>query len=336
MNKTDLLGAWVRRFLLEHVVTERNLARNTQRSYRDTLCLLLPFAGRKAGKPLDRLAVTDISADLVRAFLLHLEKSRGCGVATRNQRLAAIHSLARFVTERSPEHVAWCAELRAIPFKKATQATIPYLEQPEIEALLAAPDQGGVLDRRDYAMLLVLYNSGARADEAAQLVIADLDLPRGSAKGPATVKLMGKGSKVRRCPLWAKTAEELKRLVADRAAGERVFLNRCGQPITRFGVHAMVRRWARRITTQFPSLAKKRVSPHTIRHTTATHLLRAGIDINTIRSWLGHVSVDTTNIYAEIDLQTKARALAQCEITKTTSRRRWREDPDLMAFLRRL
>jgi integrase/recombinase XerD len=336
MTNTNSLGVWVRRFLLEHLVAERNLARNTQRSYRDTLCLLLPFVGGKVGKPVDRLVIDDVSADLVRSFLMHLEKRRGCGIATRNQRLAALHSLARFVADRSPEHVPWCAALRTIPFKKTTQVTIPYLEKPEMEALLAAPDQRSALGRRDYALLLFLYNSGARADEVAQLTIADLELPRGSRNGQAAVKLVGKGSKVRRCPLWPKTADELRQLIAGRPAEQRVFLNRRGQPITRFGIHALIRRHVRQMLAEFPSLAKKRVSPHTIRHTTATHLLRAGVDINTIRSWLGHASVDTTQIYVEIDLQAKARALAQCEVTKKAPRRRWRDDPGLMAFLRKL
>jgi site-specific recombinase XerD len=336
MNDTGLLGPWVRRFLLEHLVAERNLSRNTQRSYRDTLCLLLPFVGRKTGIPADQLLVDAISADMIRSFLLHLEKERRCGIATRNQRLAAIRSLARFVAERSPEHIPWCTAIRAVPSKKATQDTIPYLEKAEMEALLAAPDQRSPLGHRDYTLLLFLYNSGARADEAAQLTIADLELPRSPNNGQAAVTLVGKGNKVRRCPLWSKTAEELNRLIASRGADTPVFLNRRGQPITRFGVHAVVQRHVRRIVDRHPSLAKKRVSPHTIRHTTATHLLRAGVDINTIRSWLGHASVDTTQIYVEIDLQAKARALAHCEVTKKTSRRRWRNDPDLMAFLRQL
>jgi len=137
MSDLTLLGVWVRRFLLEHLVHERNLARNTQRSYRDTLLLLLPFATEKLRKSVDRLTVVDLSADLVRAFLTHLEQSRRCATTTRNQRLAAIHALARFVGEHSPEHIAWCSQIRLIPFKKSTRSVISYLEKPEMDALLA-------------------------------------------------------------------------------------------------------------------------------------------------------------------------------------------------------
>jgi site-specific recombinase XerD len=211
MNDEPLLGPWVRRFLLEHLVAERNLARNTQRSYRDALTLLIPFAADQLRQPVDRLQVVDVSADLVRLFLADLEQTRQCAITTRNQRLAAVHALARFVGEHSPEHIAWCGQIRSVPFKKASKTVIPYLD-----------------------------------------------------------------------------------------------------------------------TT-------KRISPHTIRHTTATHLLRAGVDINTVRAWLGHVSLDTTNIYAEIDLETKAKALAKCEIGDPPKPKpRWREDPGLMAFLRSL
>ena len=163
MTDPSLLGPWVRRFLLEHLVGERNLARNTQQSYRDTLRLLLPFAARSAHKPVDRLGVEDLSADRIRAFLQELEEKRGCSNATRNQRLAAIHSLARFIGLHSPEHVRWCGEVRAIPVKKAPRPLVTYLEKKEMDALLAAPDESTAQGRRDHAVLLFLYNTGARS-----------------------------------------------------------------------------------------------------------------------------------------------------------------------------
>ena len=155
-----LLGPWVRRFLLEYLVTERNLARNTQRSYRDTLCLLIPFVAQHAQKEVDQISVIDISSDVVRLFLQHLEERRKCGVATRNQRLAAVHSLARFIGLHSPEHIVWCGQLRTIPRKRAPRSTITYLEKPEMDALLNAPDQSTDQGRRDHALLLFLYNTG--------------------------------------------------------------------------------------------------------------------------------------------------------------------------------
>lgn len=331
MRETTLLGPWIRRFLLEHLISERNLAPNTRRSYRDALCLLIPFVSGHLHKPVDRLTVVDVSAPLVRDFLGDIETSRHCSIATRNQRLAAIHALARFVGEHSPEHIDWCAQVRCVPYKKGTHAMVPYLDKPEIDALLDCPDRRTAQGRRDYALLLFLYNSGARADEAAQLVIGDLDLHA------ASVHIFGKGRKRRQCPLWPATVRALCTLVEGRSQQDRVFLNRRGQSVTRFGVHALVERTALRAQSAMPSLATKRVSPHSIRHSTATHLLRAGVDINTVRAWLGHASLDTTNVYAEIDLEGKAQALAKCDVTNEREpKKRWVANPDLIQFLRSL
>jgi integrase/recombinase XerD len=331
MSDHTLLGPWIRRFLLEHVVAERNLARNTQHSYRDAFSLLIPFAAKKQKKSVDRLAVVDLSADIVRRFLADLESARSCKIATRNQRLAAIRAFAGFVAEHNPVHIEWCGQIRSIPFKKAGKAVVPYLEKVEMDALLAAPDRRTAQGRRDYALLLFLYNAGARATEAAQLKVGDLDILT------ACAKITGKGGKQRLCPLWPATITELSTLVRRRAAAEPVFLNRLGHTITRFGIHTLVERYTLRICAKFPTLATKRVSPHSIRHSTATHLLRAGVDINTIRGWLGHVSLDTTNIYAEIDLEMKAKALAKCELVpENKPGKRWRDQPALMDFLRRL
>jgi integrase/recombinase XerD len=332
MADNDLLGPWVRRFLLEHL-NERNLALNTRRSYRDTLRLLLPSIAAQARKAIDRLVVTDVSAERLRHFLRGLEEERRCGLATRNQRLAAIRSLACFIGSRSPEHVAWCGEVRSVPAKKAARPLVGYLEKEEMDALLDAPDAGTPQGRRDRAVLLFLYNTGARADEAAHVRIADLDLADPPGRGSSSVLVRGKGGKQRRCPLWARTAGELLLLVGSRGPAEHVFVNRRGLPLTRFGIHTMVERHAATAAATRPAMAKKRVSPHIIRHTTATHLLRAGVDINTIRAWLGHVSLATTNVYAEVDLQAKAKALASCEVEGKQGRKPWREDKGLMAFL---
>lgn len=331
MRETTSLGPWIRRFLLEHLVSERNLAANTRRSYRDTLCQLLPFVSARLHKAVDRLAVVDVSSKLVREFLGDVESSRGCGIATRNQRLAAIHALARFIGEHSPEHLAWCAQVRCVPYKKGTCATVPYLDKTEIDALLACPNRCTPQGRRDYALLLFLYNTGARASEASELTISDLNLDH------ACVNILGKGRKRRQCPLWSATVGELRELVMDRPSQQNVFLNRCGQSMTRFGVHALVERTAAKAQSTMPSLAMKRVSPHSIRHSTATHLLSSGVDINTVRAWLGHASLETTNVYAEINLEGKARALAKCEVTTDQAlNKRWHADANVMQFLRTL
>jgi site-specific recombinase XerD len=331
MTDHALLGPWVRRFLLEYLVQERHLSINTQRSYRDMLALLLPYVGNHLKRSVDRLTVDDLSADLLRQFLADLESKRHCIAATRNQRLGGLHALARFIGQNSPEHVAWCAQIRLIPFKKIAHPGITYLEKQEIDAILASPDRSTAQGQRDYALLLFLYNSGARASEAAELRITDVDWYTKS------VRIIGKGNKRRTCPLWPNTLDQLQLLAAQRAPGQRLFLNRNGQPITRYGIHTLVERAAARARPQSPSLGTKRVSPHVIRHTAATHLLRSGADINTVRAWLGHASLTTTNVYAETDLETKARALAMCAPPAEEGKaKHWRQQPELMAFLRSL
>jgi site-specific recombinase XerD len=331
MKDESLLGPWVRRFLLDHLVAERNLSHNTQASYRDTLMLLLPFVSRQGGGAIDRMTVEDLTPAIVRTFLDHLERDRQCSDVTRNQRLATIHSLARFIGTRSPVHLAWCAEMRAIPFKKTAKTVIGYLEKAEMDALLNQPDRRTSLGVRDHALLLFLYNSGARADEAAKLTVGNLQLGTSP-----SVRLHGKGNKFRTCPLWPTTGTSLSRLVAERDKTGSVFLSRVNEPLTRFGIHRVVTQYASLASRAVPTLGTKRVSPHTIRHTTAVHLLRSGVDINTIRAWLGHVSLDTTHIYAEVDMEMKAKALARVDISGLKGPPQQRSLPSLMAFLKAL
>jgi len=330
-----LLGPWIKRFLMEYLTGVKNLSANTQRSYRDTFCLLLPFMARQARKTVDQLTVEDISPERLRLFLLDLEQTRHSSIMTCNQRLAAIHSLAQFIGLYSPEYIQWCGQIRAIPIKKAPRSLISYLEKAEMNALLSASEGTTPQERRDHALLLFLYNTGARADEAAQLTITNLALAHAPQRDHSSVVIRGKGNKLRRCPLWLQTVNEITPLIKGRGPTEHVFLNRCKQPITRFGIYILVERYAQRASTQIPSIKSKRVSPHTIRHTTATHLLRAGVDINTIRAWLGHVSINTTNIYAETDLEMKTKALALCEV-ETKPVKHWRKDVNLMEYLKTL
>jgi len=330
-----LLGPWIKRFLMEYLISVKNFSSNTQRSYRDTFCLLLPFMARQTRKMVDQLTVEDISPELLRFFLLDLEQTRHSSIMTRNQRLAAIHSLAKFIGLYSPEHIQWCGQIRAIPIKRTPRSLISYLEKAEMDALLNTAEGTAPQQRRDHALLLFLYNTGARADEAAQLTIADLDVAHAPQRDHSSVIIRGKGNKLRRCPLWLQTVNEITPLIEGRSPSEHVFLNRCKQPLTRFGIHTLVERYVQIASKQAPSLKTKRVSPHTIRHTTATHLLQAGVDINTIRAWLGHVSINTTNIYAETDLEMKAKALALCEV-ETKPVKHWRKDTSLMGYLRTL
>jgi len=336
MKDIAFISVWIKRFLLEYLVSTRNLSKNTQLSYRDTFRLLLPFVAEKNHKSIDQLQVEEMNPVILRSFLAGLEEKRSCSIATRNQRLAAIHAFAKFIGLNSPEHVEWCRQVQMIPFKRAKRTLITYLEKAEMDALLNAPDRNNDQGKRDYALLLFLYNTGARADEAAQLKIGDLNITDSPPRHLSTALIKGKGNKPRRCPLWQRTAFELNALASQRPPSEHVFLNRLKQPITRFGIHAMVKRYAESIAQKMPAIKGKKVSPHTIRHTTATHLLQAGVDINTIRAWLGHVSINTTNIYAEVDLEMKARALACCEIKESGGNTHWRDNKDLMTFLENL
>jgi integrase/recombinase XerD len=185
---------------------------------------------------------------------------------------------------------------------------------------------------------LFLYNSGARADEAAQLTIADLHFTPADWNGQPYVQIHGKGGRTRQCPLWPVTVREINTFIANRQPREHVFLSRRLLPYSRYGIYDLVTRYGHRAALVMPSIAAKQVSPHVIRHSTATHLLRAGVDINTIRAWLGHVSLSTTNIYAEIDLEMKAKALAKCEVDEGSkgNNTHWRDQPSLMEFLRTL
>lgn len=332
MANADLVGYWIPRFLRDHVLLERNLSKNTQKGYRDSLELLLLFVSKKCRKPIDSLALEDISPERVKLFLQHVEQERHCSIATRNQRLAALRAWARFVGSRNAEYLDWCNKIRNVPFKKTLQSPREYLEKVEMDALLNAPDRGTAQGCRDYALLLFLYNTGTRADEVAHLSIDDLRL-----KDPQPwVQILGKGSKVRRCPLWSLTIKSLTHLMDGRDPSERVFLNRRKQPITRFGIFAVVKRYAAQAGESLPSLQRKRISPHTIRHTTACHLLKSGVDINTVRAWLGHVSIDTTNIYAQVDLEMKTEALRHTEIFDKATGKRWKGKHGVVQFLRSL
>lgn len=327
----EYAGYWIRRFLCSYLTDVRNLSVNTIKSYRDAIRLLIAHICESRHMTADSILITDMSSKAILQMLDSLECSRNCSVKTRNLRLSAFVALAKFVAANSPEHIEWCREIRNIPVKKAPRTLITYLEKEEMDALLDTPDRNTEQGWRDYVLLLFLYNTGARAEEAASLQIKDLYMPKG--KGLPVVTITGKGNKKRRCPLWDNTRKELRTLIGKREPDDFVFVNRLQQPMTRFGVYEMVTRHAKTLAERMPSVRDKRVSPHTIRHTTATHLLQAGVDVNTIRAWLGHVSVETTNIYAEVNLEMKAKALLNCEMKAKKSKKHWRDDKNLMAFL---
>jgi integrase/recombinase XerD len=326
----NLAASWVRRFLVEHLIGERNYSANTQQSYRDTFRLFLPFAGKRCRCAVDRLLLNQLTPKAVREFLRYLENTRGCAPSTVNQRLAALRAWAQFVGTNAPEHLEWSHQVQAIHLKKHAPAPMMYLEKEEMRALLEAPDRANPQGFRDYTVLLFLYNTGARASEAAGLTIGDVDLALG------VVTLHGKGSKTRQCPLWKNTITAMRELTAGRVSNHAVFCSQRGgsQPMTRYGVHTLVERYAKLAALKTPTIQGKRVSPHRIRHTTAMHLLRSGVDINTIRVWLGHVSLKTTFVYAESDLRMKAKALRRCEAPLLRGVRPRQKENGIISFLK--
>lgn len=331
MNDNQVLGPWVERFFLEYLVTERNLALNTWKNYLSTFKLLVPFVCAKLMKDDYKLAVHDISSEVVLQFLAHLEDKRGCSVQTRNQRLTAVRVFARFVASRDPTHLGWSGRIRSISSKKAVQHPILALSKADADALLEIPDRTTERGRTEYALLLFLRNVGARVSEATNLRVGDLQVGLRNGRH-ALVTLHGKGGKIRQCPLLPDTEGVLAELVHGRAASEAVFLSRYRRPYTRFGVYRLVERCA----NQVPALAGRRITPHVLRHTAASDMVRAGIDINTVRELLGHASIDTTNIYAEIDLAMKAKAVALCDAAEPGPPQPWKENRGLMAFLNSL
>jgi len=330
MDKIHPIAHIVHGFFHHYLAAQRGLSTNTIASYRDTLKLLLLFAEQRCRKPLDKLAVEDFDANLVLAFLDHLETTRGNGPRTRNNRLAALRALFRHVAREQPLLLAQCQRICEIPFKRTPHKCIDYLEDHEVHALLDSVDPGTRHARRDYALLLLLYNTGARVQEVASLHTSDVHR-----QAPLQVKLIGKGNKERICPLWSETVEAIDKYLHDRDSDRPtvLFLNANGEPITRFGIRYIVRKYAAKAALTCPSLTSKQVSPHLLRHTTAMHLLQAGNAITVVKDWLGHADVNTTHGYVEIDLKMKREALNACQAPQTPKRRPSWQKPDLLKWL---
>ena len=331
----NTLASTLRAFFTDYLSTLRGLSPHTIRSYRDGLTLLLRFVAAHTHRDITVLDVDDLTADVVIAFLADLETTRHCTVRTRNIRLAALHTFFRFLATQHPHRLAHAQRILGIPFKRTRPRPIEYLEHEEIDAVLAAVDRTTPAGRRDYTVLATLFNTGARVQELLDVRTTDLQLTT-----PPQIRLIGKGRKLRTCPLWPQTARLLHALCAERGldlgANARVFINHRGGPLTRFGVRFILAKYVRRAAVTQPRLARKRLHPHSLRHSTAVHLLRSGVDPLTIAHWLGHASVNTTNRYATIDLDMKRRALAKAQPLSTPRRPAWRRDATILEWLEAL
>ena len=334
--KTTAPGRALRGFFAENLPQVRGLSRHTVLAYRDALKLLLRYLEAHLGRSAATFDFPDLAPDHVLAFLAHLETGRGNCAATRNSRLAALHAFARYAAAHHPEHLELCQRILSIPFKRADQRLVEYLDADELQALLAAPEPTPD-GRRDYTLLLALHNTGARVQAILDLRPCDLHLER-----PWQARLHGKGGKPRWCPLWPETVQALQALLRETgcaAAGtEPLFLNRRGQPLTRYSVRYVLHKHADVAARSVVTLAGKRLHPHVLRHTAATHFLQAKVDLVTISRWLGHADIATTGRYLAVDLEAKRAAVQQARLTPTATAATaaWQEDAGVLAWLESL
>ncbi|MGH2781758.1 MAG: tyrosine-type recombinase/integrase, partial [Thermoleophilaceae bacterium] len=288
------LAPTLQAFFSDRLTRQRQASPQTIAAYRDSLRLLLTFAAERNGRQPSQLDVDDLDAALVGAFLDHLERERGNSVRTRNARLAAIRSLFRYAALRHPEHAELIARVLAIPPKRFERSLVTFLTEPEVDALLAAPERTTQTGRRDHALLLVAVQTGLRVSELTGLHCADVHLGTG-----AHVSCRGKGRKQRITPLTGATVAVLRVWLAERGGGpaDPLFPTRTGTPLSRDAVERRLAKYTAIAAARHPSLRAKRVTAHVLRHTAAMRLLQAGVDTSVIALWLGHEQVDTTQIY---------------------------------------
>jgi site-specific recombinase XerD len=319
-------------FFTEHLLSQRRASPNTLASYRDTFRLLLGFVQRRRGKAPSKLAIEDLDAVVIGAFLDHLERERHNSVRTRNNRLAAIHSLFAYAALRHPDHAALIQRVLAIPAKRMDRRPFCFLTDDEVDALLSAPDRHTWVGRRDHALLLVAVQTGLRVSELTSLTCGAVELGTG-----AHLRCHGKGRKERITPLTAQVRATLRVWLTERrgAPADVVFPSRRGSHLSSDAVSVLVTRHARVAATHCPSLLGKAVTPHVLRHSCAMRLLAVGVDTSVIALWLGHEGVETTQIYLHADLAIKERALARTAPTGTTPGR-YRAPDSLLAFLESL
>jgi site-specific recombinase XerD len=295
--------------------------------------LLLQFLHARTGTTPAGLRVADLDAPAILSFLEDLEQTRGNSIRSRNARLTAIRSFFRLVALRDPASVVIATRVLAIPAKRTDKRLVGYLSRPEMDAVLAAPDRSQWIGRRDHALLLTMYNSGARVSEVAGLKRAQIHF------GARTfIELHGKGRKERTVPLWPHTAHVLRTWIQEqdsRPVSSVLFPSLRGNPLTRDSVHHLLRQAVQKAAAQCTSLASKHISPHVIRHTTAVHLLQSGVDIAILALWLGHEHIQTTYIYLQADLTSKENALEKLA-PAGESVRRFQPEDDLLAFLAKL
>jgi integrase/recombinase XerD len=335
MTSQTLLPAMLRGFFEDYLAAQRDVSPNTILAYRDAIKLLPGSAARRSGRQVIRLQLADLGPVTVLAFLDYPETERHNCAATRNRRLIAIHRFFAYAADQDPRHADLRRRVPGTPVKKTSSSSLTYLGRDEVNALLAAPSPADRPGLRDRALLTLPYNTGARASEAAGLDIHDVRL-----QTPSQVRIFGKGRKERVCPLWQETAGAVRAYPGQRddsdQPGAPLFLNAHGKRITRFGLATILQRHVAVAASRQASLASKLVSPHTIRHTTAPHLLQAGVELNVIKSRPGHVSTTTTSQYVEIDMAMKRTAIERCQppVPAPEGESRWHARQDIIQWLK--
>ena len=323
------LGPTLQAFFTDRLRGQRNASPHTVAAYRDAWRMLLVFAQERTGTPASTLDLAQLDTELITSFLEHLEKERGNGVRTRNARLAAIHSLFRFAALRHPEHAALIQRVLAIPPKRFDRKLLTHLTEEETDALLTGPDRSTWTGRRDHALFLLAVQTGLRASEIIGLSLGDVHLGTG-----AHVSCLGKGRKHRITPLTSSTAATLRVWLAERAGdtGDPLFPTRRGRRLSRDALERRLAKCVTIVARSCPTMAGKRITLHVLRHTAAMRLLRAGVDTSVIALWLGHESVETTQIYLHADMAIKERALARTTPLNSAPGR-YRPNDTMLAFL---
>jgi site-specific recombinase XerD len=326
---SDEFSALLQRFFAERLIQQKNVSPRTVTAYRDTFCLLLCYAESERGKPPAKLTLNDFDATLVLDFLAHLESERHNSVRSRNARLAAVRAFANYVALQCPPALQLAQQILAIPMRRFDKPLLGFLSRAEVQALLAAPDANTWCGRRDRILIALLYNTEGRVSELIGIRVADVTV-----EAMPSVCLYGKVRKQRTVPLWKETAVEIRHWMqyVGLRAEQPLVTSRRGLPITRSSVAERISLAVTAAIKTCPQLQQRKVSPHTLRHSTAMHLLQAGMDITVIALWLGHESPVTTHDYVEADLAMKEHALATIGPPET-KRTRYRPTDALMKFL---
>jgi integrase/recombinase XerD len=333
-SKLDSLLTLTQSFFLSYLQSTRGASSHTVRAYRDALKLFFLYLAGQKHKSIAELDLDDVQAEAVLTFLSHIESQRRNSAVTRNCRLAAIRSFVQHLLRHDVTRAGQYGRILAIRSKRANHRAVAYLEPEEARAVIAAVDTSSPRGRRDHALLLLLYNTGARVSEALAVRSSDLRLDR-----PRQVRFLGKGRKERICPLWPETASALRRIVRADNRTDTIFQSHRGTPLTRDGVAYLLQKYVRLASKSSATPGLRRVTPHVLRHSCAVALLQAGVDVTVIRDYLGHASVSTTCRYISANLEMKRQVLdafwKRADLAPSGTRR-WQPSPKLLAFLQTL